>query len=88
MSSCITSGAKDILTKILGKLHDKFPDKAAELEPILKELNDMPICAERSGRPISKWQRCLQQELKGKPLDPANVKAASVKYKQGKCPSS
>lgn len=90
MSSCITSGAKDILTKVLDRLQNKFPDKMAELEPILKELRDMPLCAEpgaeRSDRPISRWQMCLKQELKGKPLDPANVRAASVKYKAGKCP--
>lgn len=90
MSSCITSGAKDILTKVLDRLKNKFPDKAADLEPILKELANMPLCStgggERGSRPISRWQMCLKQELKGKRWNPDNIKAASTKYRAGKCP--
>lgn len=94
MSICISSGGKEIITKVLdklGKLAEK-PEQKKFLEDLTSELEAMPICSVPRARPrkprkISDWQLCIKEERVGKPFDPEAMKKLAPKYKAGTCPT-
>ena len=99
MSTCISSGAKEIMAQMLNRLDilAKDPEQKVFMKQLKKDLADMPICstvvsAVSKGRPkkprkVSDWQICIMEERKGKSFDPQAMRKLAPKYKAGTCPS-
>jgi len=95
MSNCISSGGKQLVSKILETLDAiaKEPKEKAILKRLKTDLKTMPICPviprgrPKKPRKPSKWQLCIKEERAGKPFDPQAMKKLSPKYKAGLCPT-
>lgn len=89
MSVCISSGAKQVISRMLKRFEGKFPDQKQFLSDLRVEVEEMPICKAgkiKGKRAPSKWQECIKKEMTGKPWNPSRIKELAKKYKKGLCP--